>query len=97
MARLKAAILEVARKEKPDVIHAQSPVLNAWPALWAGRRLGLPVIYEIRAYWEDAAVMHGTTTEGSLRYGVTRRIDLAHAHTLAIASSYSHSLRLLPL
>jgi PEP-CTERM/exosortase A-associated glycosyltransferase len=35
----------------------------------------LPVVYEVRAFWEDAAVDHGTTTEGSLRYRLTRRFE----------------------
>ena len=59
----------------PDVIHAHSPVLNALPALWVGRRRRLPVVYEMRASWEDAAVDHGTTTEGSLRYRVSRALE----------------------
>jgi glycogen(starch) synthase len=37
-------------------------------ALHVGKQLGIPVVYEIRAFWEDAAVDHGTTQEGSLRY-----------------------------
>ena len=32
-----------------------------------------PVVYELRALWEDAAVDHGTTREGSLRYRVIAR------------------------
>jgi glycogen synthase len=75
MRALKNAILEVAKKEKPQVLHAHSPVLNAWPAIWAGRELGIPAVYEIRAFWEDAAVDHGTTTEGSLRYRATRAFE----------------------
>ena len=39
------------------------------------RKLGIPVVYEIRAFWEDAAVDHGTTSEGSLRYRATRRLE----------------------
>jgi PEP-CTERM/exosortase A-associated glycosyltransferase len=42
------------------------------PAVRAGRALDIPVVYEIRAFWEDAAVDHGTTTENSLRYRLTR-------------------------
>jgi PEP-CTERM/exosortase A-associated glycosyltransferase len=72
---LSRRILEVARIEKPDVIHAHSPVLNAIPALWAGRKLGLPVVYEIRAFWEDAAVDHGTYAEGSWKYQLTKTIE----------------------
>jgi glycosyltransferase involved in cell wall biosynthesis len=39
------------------------------------RKLGIPVVYEIRAFWEDAAVDHGTTNEGSLRYRATRKLE----------------------
>ncbi len=59
----------------PDVLHAHSPVLNALPALWVGRRRRIPVVYEVRALWEDAAVDHGTTREGSVRYGISRRLE----------------------
>jgi len=75
MRKLEKRILEVAKIEKPSVIHAHSPVLNAWPAIWAGRKLGLPVVYEIRAFWEDAAVEHGSTTEGSIRYRATKAFE----------------------
>jgi PEP-CTERM/exosortase A-associated glycosyltransferase len=61
--------------EKPDVLHAHSPCLNAYPALHAAKSAGLPVVYEIRAFWEDAAVDHGTTTRGSLRYRLTRWME----------------------
>jgi len=68
---------------RPDVLHAHSPVLNAIPALRVGRRRGIPVVYEVRAFWEDAAVDHGSTTEGSLRYRLTRRLE---THALRQAS-----------
>jgi PEP-CTERM/exosortase A-associated glycosyltransferase len=65
----------VARVERPHVIHAHSPVLNALAAFKAARRLRLPVVYEVRAFWEDAAVDLGTTKEGSLRYRLTRALE----------------------
>jgi PEP-CTERM/exosortase A-associated glycosyltransferase len=68
-------IVEVARREKPDLIHAHSPCLNGLAALKAGRALGIPVVYEVRAFWEDAAVDHGTATENSLRYRLTRALE----------------------
>ena len=68
-------ILEVIAIEKPDVIHAHSPALNGLAALKAGRKSGLPVVYEIRAFWEDAAVDHGTCKEGDLRYRLTRKME----------------------
>ncbi len=65
-------VLEVADMVKPDIIHAHSPALNGMPVVRAGHALNIPVVYEIRAFWEDAAVDHGTTREGSLRYRMTR-------------------------
>ena len=82
MRQLEKRLAEVAAKVRPDIIHAHSPVLNALPALRVGRKAGIPVVYEVRAFWEDAAVDHGTTTEGSLRYRLTRRMEthaLRHA------------------
>ena len=60
---------------RPDVLHAHSPVLDALAALRVARRRGLPCIYEIRAFWEDAAVGNGTGTEGSARYRLTRSLE----------------------
>lgn len=88
MRALEARIATVAREVRPNVIHAHSPVLNVLPALRAGKRLGIPVVYEIRAFWEDAAVDHGTTQEGSSRYRLTRALEthalrnVAHAFTI---------------
>jgi PEP-CTERM/exosortase A-associated glycosyltransferase len=66
---------QVVEQVRPDIIHAHSPVLNALPALSVGRRNRIPVVYEIRAFWEDAAVDHGSTREGSLRYRATRALE----------------------
>jgi|APMI01.1.fsa_nt_gi PEP-CTERM/exosortase A-associated glycosyltransferase len=74
--RLTASRLdELVREIKPDIIHPHSPVLNALPALWVGRKHKIPVVYEMRASWEDAAVDHGTTSEGSLRYRISRGLE----------------------
>jgi len=60
---------------KPDVLHAHSPALNGLAAIKAGKKYGIPVVYECRAFWEDAAVDHGTTKEGSLRYRITKYLE----------------------
>jgi PEP-CTERM/exosortase A-associated glycosyltransferase len=61
--------------ERPDLLHAHSPALNGLAALRVGRRRGLPVVYECRAFWEDAAVDHGTSREGDLRYRLVRAME----------------------
>ncbi|MBC7454783.1 MAG: glycosyltransferase, exosortase A system-associated [Massilia sp.] len=72
---------------KPDVLHAHSPCLNALAALRAGKKFGIPVVYEVRAFWEDAAVDHGTATELGLRYRATRALETyAFRHADAITT-----------
>ena len=66
---------EVIEAWGPDQLHAHSPVLNALAALRPARKHGLPLLYEIRAFWEDAAVGNGTGREGSARYRVTRALE----------------------
>ena len=72
---LEKRLLEVAIEIKPDILHAHSPSLNGMAALRVSKKLNIPVVYEIRAFWEDAAVDHGTTTEGSLRYRITKALE----------------------
>jgi len=68
-------LLEIIPQVRPDIIHAHSPALNGLAAISAGKRSGIPTVYECRAFWEDAAVDHGTTEEGSLRYRLTRMLE----------------------
>jgi PEP-CTERM/exosortase A-associated glycosyltransferase len=70
-----ARIDDLVVRLQPDVLHAHSPVLNALPALWVGRKHRIPVVYEMRASWEDAAVDHGSTREGSTRYRLSRALE----------------------
>jgi glycogen synthase len=65
---------------KPDLIHAHSPMFSALAGLRVAKRHKLPLIYEIRAFWEDAAVGNGTGTEGSIKYRLTKAIETFAAH-----------------
>lgn len=75
IAALCDAIERLAQEWRPDIIHAHSPALCGLAALRASRKLGIPLVYEIRAFWEDAAVGNGTGTEGSLKYRLTRSLE----------------------
>ena len=72
---LAARIEELVKEWRPDLLHAHSPVLDGMAALRVGKRLGIPVIYEIRAFWEDAAVGNGTGRENSAKYFLTRQLE----------------------
>jgi len=66
---------EIIPEIKPDILHAHSPALNGLAALKAARKYNIPLVYECRAFWEDAAVDHGTSTEGGLRYFLTKSLE----------------------
>jgi PEP-CTERM/exosortase A-associated glycosyltransferase len=72
---LSARLDEIVRAWQPDQLHAHSPVLSALAALPVARRHKLPLVYEIRAFWEDASVGNGTGREGSARYRLTRMLE----------------------
>ncbi len=72
---LSARLDRLVEAWRPDQLHAHSPVLTALAALPVARRRNLPLVYEIRAFWEDAAVGNGTGREGSARYRLTRLLE----------------------
>ena len=75
MQATSARLGELVARLKPDILHAHSPVLTALPALKIARNARIPLVYEVRALWEDGAVDHGTTHARSLRYRMTRALE----------------------
>ncbi|MBF0627346.1 MAG: glycosyltransferase, exosortase A system-associated [Magnetococcales bacterium] len=87
IAALQRRLLELARSWRPDLLHAHSPVLNGLAALHVGRKLHIPVVYEIRAFWEDAAASHGTARAHGFRYRLTRAMEtyvMRHAQAVTV-------------
>lgn len=87
IAMLADRIEQVVKEWQPDVLHAHSPALNGMAALRVAQKTGLPFVYEIRAFWEDAAVGNGTGKEGSPRYWMTRQLEnhvIAGADAVAV-------------
>ena len=72
---LASAIDRLCDDWRPDLLHAHSPALCGQAALRVARRRGIPLVYEIRAFWEDAAVGNGTGREGSVKYRLTRSLE----------------------
>jgi PEP-CTERM/exosortase A-associated glycosyltransferase len=60
---------------EPDILHAHSPALNGFAALIIAKKFNIPLVYECRAFWEDASVDHGTSTEGGLRYLLSKMLE----------------------
>jgi PEP-CTERM/exosortase A-associated glycosyltransferase len=87
VSMLADAIIALHAEWPFDLLHAHSPALNGLAALRASQRLGVPLVYEIRAFWEDAAVGNGTGSEGSAKYRLTRALEnhvVRHADHVAV-------------
>lgn len=65
------ALRKLLREKDIALVHAHSPCLNGLSAIGCG----VPVVYEMRSSWEDAAVSEGITTDGSVRYKVSRALE----------------------
>ena len=70
-----ARIIEVAKEENADIIHAHVPYRVGIPALKAARKLRLPFVYEMRGMWEESAVASGRWKAGGLAYRRFRRME----------------------
>ncbi|MDB5661769.1 MAG: glycosyl transferase family 1 [Sphingomonas bacterium] len=84
---------ELVEEWRPDQLHAHSPVLNALAAIRVAKRHRLPLVYEIRAFWEDAAVGNGTGNEGSARYRLTRMLETYAARQAGAVAVICEGLR----
>lgn len=80
IAATERALDALVTRERPDILHAHSPVLDAIAARRIAGRRNLPLVYEIRAFWEDAAVGNMTGREGSARYRLTRTLETRACH-----------------
>ena len=68
-------IIEVAKEEGVDVIHAHVPYRVGIPAMRAARKLNVPFVYEMRGMWEESAVASGRWKAGGLAHRRFRRME----------------------
>lgn len=86
-------IEEVFLKERPQIIQAHSPMFNALAAAKVAKKYNVPVAYEVRALWEDAAVDTGKTKQGSLRYKLIKAIEQHAFNTVNKVSCICQGLK----
>jgi PEP-CTERM/exosortase A-associated glycosyltransferase len=78
--QLERSLTALVLQLRPDILHAHSPCLNALAAARVARRFNIPLVYEMRASWEDAAVSHGSCKEGDLRYRLGQWLEKKALH-----------------
>lgn len=93
VAQFAAEIGKVVEDWQPDILHAHSPALCGAAALRVARKYGIPLVYEIRAFWEDAAVGNGTGREGSVKYRLTRALENRVVEGADAVFTICHGLR----
>ena len=72
---LREQILAILDHRTFDIVHAHSPALCGLAAAQAANVRKIPFVYEIRAFWEDAAVDQKKTRPTSPRYLVSRGLE----------------------
>jgi len=93
MRAITRALDALCETVRPDLLHVHSPVLNALAALRVARARRLPLVYEIRAFWEDAAVGNGTGREGSARYRLIQYLETRAAREADAVAVICEGLR----
>lgn len=93
---LQARIARILQAEPFDVVHSHSPALCGLAAARAARSARLPFVYEVRAFWEDAAVDQNKAQPDSWRYRLSRGLEtrvLSQADAIvAISQSLLHDI-----
>lgn len=59
-----AGFYDIVRRIRPRAIHAHSDFMNGLVATHVGRALGIPVVFEIRGFWEESWLLRTTRAEG---------------------------------
>jgi PEP-CTERM/exosortase A-associated glycosyltransferase len=72
---LRDRIIELLGEGQFDALHAHSPALCGLAALEATKAHKIPFVYEIRAFWEDAAVDQNKARPTSVRYLLSRWLE----------------------
>jgi glycogen(starch) synthase len=91
--RYREYVTEIARQERPDVIHAHSSYLNGIAASYASKRLGVPFIYELRGLWADTAVVEDGLRQGSLKYRTFWQLELGVVRRANMVVAISQGIR----
>jgi PEP-CTERM/exosortase A-associated glycosyltransferase len=91
ISQLFRRIFEVQRQQPFDLVHAHSPSLCGLAAMIYSCVRRIPFLYEVRAFWEDAAVDAKKYASGSIKYRMERTLEtlvLRRANAITTIASY---------
>jgi PEP-CTERM/exosortase A-associated glycosyltransferase len=91
--RYRRFVAEVAKRERPAIIHAHSSYTNGLAAKYASQHLGLPFVYELRTLWGESAVVEDGWDPKSLRYKMVWKLELGVMRKANIVVAISKGIR----
>jgi PEP-CTERM/exosortase A-associated glycosyltransferase len=91
--RYRKFVADVARRERPDIIHAHSSYTNGIAARYASERLGIPFIYELRTLWGERAVVEEGWSPTSIRYRTVWHLELGVMRRANVVVPISRGIR----
>lgn len=84
-------VARISTHQRASVIHAASNYVNGLAGIAAARRLGLPVVYEVRGLWELTRSAREPGYERSELFDVTTKLEVAACrdadHVLTITNA----------
>jgi PEP-CTERM/exosortase A-associated glycosyltransferase len=91
--RYRTFVADVARRERPDIIHAHSSYTNGIAARYASERLGIPFIYELRTLWGERAVVEEGWSPTSIKYRTVWHLELGVMRRANVLVPISRGIR----
>lgn len=91
--RYKKAVVELALRENPSILHAASNHWNGLTAVTAARELGIPSIYEVRGLWEVTRGSRNPEWAGSSMYNYIARMEADAAKAATRVFTITNALR----
>lgn len=87
------ALLALAKKEKPEMIHAASNYMNGIVGNYVAKSLGIPSIYEVRGLWEITRISRESTWKDSEYYNLMAKMEADAAKGADIVFTLTEALR----
>lgn len=93
LSRYRQAVMEIARKERVDIIHAHSSYSNAYAGMPAAKQLGVPLLYEVRTLWGESAVVEDGWRSDSWKHRMIWRLELGAMNRVDLVVPIAQGIR----
>jgi glycosyltransferase involved in cell wall biosynthesis/2-polyprenyl-3-methyl-5-hydroxy-6-metoxy-1,4-benzoquinol methylase len=87
------ALVDMATRYRPALLHAASNYLNGVAANAAASRLGLPSIYEVRGFWEITRLSRDPQWQESDQFAMMVRMETEAANKASAVIAITSSLK----